>query len=58
MMKLRSLLKNVVPGFVDPRRIAKKALTEVVQQACVQGISTRSIHDLVKVMDMSSISMS
>ena len=34
------------PGFPEPRRMAGKALTAVIQEACVQGISTRSLDDL------------
>ena len=30
------------PGFLEPRRTAEKALTAVVQEAYVQGASTRS----------------
>src|SRR3954466_9233988 len=36
------------PGFLEPRRMAEKALTAVIQEAYVQGISTRSVDDLVK----------
>ena len=46
------------PGFLEPRRMAEKALTAVIQQAYVQGISTRSVDDLVKAMGMSGISKS
>jgi transposase-like protein len=46
------------PGFLEPRRMAEKALTTVIQEACVQGISTRSVDDLVKAMGMSGISKS
>jgi transposase InsO family protein len=38
------------PGFLEPRRMAEKALTAVIQEAYVQGISTRSVDDLVKAM--------
>ncbi len=38
------------PAFVEPRRIAEKALTAVIQEAYVQGVSTRSVDDLVKAM--------
>ncbi|MER9462834.1 IS256 family transposase [Mesorhizobium sp. M0387] len=34
------------PGFLEPRRMAEKALTAVIQEAHVQGISTRSVDDL------------
>ncbi|MBB4189792.1 transposase-like protein [Sinorhizobium terangae] len=44
------------PGFLEPRRMAEKALTAVIQEAYVQGISTRSVDDLVKAMGMSGIS--
>src|SRR5215211_4023322 len=36
------------PAFLEPRRTAEKALTAVIQEAYVQGISTRSVDDLVK----------
>jgi putative transposase len=45
------------PGFLEPRRLAEKALTAVVQEAYVHGVSTRS-DDLVKAMGMSGISKS
>ena len=40
------------PSFLEPRRMAGKALTTGIQEACVQGISTRSVDDLVKAMAM------
>jgi putative transposase len=46
------------PGFLEPRRLAEKALTAVIQEAYIQGISTRSVDDLVKAMGMSGISKS
>lgn len=46
------------PAFLEPRRLAEKALTAVVQEAYIQGISTRSVDDLVKAMGMSGISKS
>lgn len=46
------------PTFLEPRRMAEKALTAVVQEAYVQGISTRSVDDLVQAMGMSGISKS
>jgi putative transposase len=46
------------PGFLEPRRMAEKALTAVVQEAYVHGVSTRSVDDLVKAMGMSGISKS
>ena len=46
------------PGFLEPRRMAEKALTAVIQEAYVQGVSTRSVDELVKAMGMSGISKS
>lgn len=46
------------PGFLEPRRLAEKALTAVIQEAYVQGVSTRSIDDLVQAMGMTGISKS
>ena len=40
------------PGFLEPRRMAEKALTAVIQEAYVQGVSTRSVDDLVQAMGM------
>jgi putative transposase len=40
------------PSFLEPRRMAEKALTAVIQEAYIQGISTRSVDDLVKAMGM------
>jgi hypothetical protein len=49
---------NYFPGFLEPRRMAEKALTAVVQEAYVHGVSTRSVDDLVKALGMSGISKS
>jgi len=46
------------PGFLEPRRMGEKALTAVIQEAYVQGISTRSVDELVKAMGMEGISKS
>ena len=43
------------PGFLEPRRVAEKALTAVIQEAYVQGISTRSVDELVKALGMAGI---
>ena len=40
------------PAFLEPRRTAEKALTAVIQEAYVQGTSTRSVDDLVRAMGM------
>jgi putative transposase len=49
---------SYLPCFLEPRRMAEKALTAVIQEAYVQGISTRSVDDLVKAMGMTGISKS
>jgi transposase-like protein len=46
------------PGFLEPRRLAEKALTAVIQEAYIQGISTRSVDELVKALGMTGISKS
>ena len=46
------------PGFLEPRRLAEKALTAVIQEAYIQGISTRSVDDLVKARGASGVSKS
>jgi transposase-like protein len=46
------------PGFLEPRRMAEKALTAVIQEAYIQGVSTRSVDELVKALGMSGISKS
>ncbi len=44
------------PGFLEPRRMAEKALTAVIQEAYIQGISTRSVDELVKALGLEGIS--
>lgn len=46
------------PEFLEPRRMSEKALTAVIQEAYIQGISTRSVDELVKAMGMTGISKS
>jgi putative transposase len=58
-LRLPKLRKgSYFPGFLEPRRMAEKALTAVVQEAYIQGVSTRSVDDLVKAMGMTGISKS
>ena len=45
-------------GFCGRRRLAEKALTAVIQEAYVQGVSTRSVDDLVKAMGGTGVSKS
>jgi transposase-like protein len=46
------------PAFLEPRRASEKALTAVIQEAYVHGVSTRSVDNLVKAMGMTGISKS
>ncbi len=46
------------PPFLEPRRTAEKALAAVIQEAYIQGVSTRSVDNLVKAMGMTGISSS
>jgi putative transposase len=46
------------PGFLEPRKTAERALVAVVQEAWIQGVSTRKVDDLVQAMGMSGISKS
>jgi len=46
------------PGFLDPRRAAERALTAVIQEAYIQGISTRSVDSLVRALGMGGVSKS
>jgi hypothetical protein len=46
------------PSFLEPRRMAEKAIASVVQEAYVHGVSTRSVDDLVRALGMDGISRS
>jgi len=46
------------PSLLEPRRRAEQALTAVVQEAYVQGVSTRRVDDLVQALGMQGISKS
>jgi transposase-like protein len=55
--KLRSG-PSYFPAFLEPRRTIEKALTAVVQEAWINGVSTRKVEDLVQAMGMTGISKS
>src|SRR5208282_1601038 len=58
-LKIPKLRKgSYFPVFLEHRRTAERALIAVIQEAYVQGISTRSVDDLVKAMGMTGISKS
>jgi putative transposase len=49
---------SYLPGFLEPRRRAERALTAVVAQAYVEGVSTRRVDDLARAMGIDGISRS
>jgi transposase-like protein len=46
------------PALLEPRRRAEKALVAVIQEAYIQGVSTRRVDELVKALGMEGISKS
>ena len=46
------------PALFEPRKRAERALVAVVQEAYVQGVSTRRVDDLVQALGMTGISKS
>jgi putative transposase len=46
------------PSLLEPRRRAERALSAVVQEAYVHGVSTRKVDELVKALGMAGISKS
>jgi putative transposase len=46
------------PALLEPRRRAERALSAVVQEAYVHGVSTRKVDELVKALGMTGISKS
>jgi putative transposase len=46
------------PSLLEPRRRAERALSAVVQEAYVHGVSTRKVDELVKALGMDGISKS
>ena len=46
------------PPFLEARKTVEKALTAVIQEACIHGVSTRAVDDLVKALGMSGVSKS
>lgn len=49
---------SYLPSFVQPRRTAEKALVAVIQEAYLQGVSTRAVDDLVKALGAGGVSRS
>jgi hypothetical protein len=46
------------PSLLEPRRRAERALLSVVQEAYVQGVSTRKVEELVKSLGLEGVSKS
>ena len=45
-LKIPKLRKgSYFPGFLEPRRMAEKTLTAVIQEANIKGVFTRSVDD-------------
>ena len=52
-VKIPKLRKgSCFPEFPEPRRAAERAMTAVIREAHVQGLSTRPVDDPVKAMGM------
>jgi len=49
---------SYVPSLLEPRRRAERALVAVVQEAYIQGVSTRRVDDLVQTLGLTGISKS
>ena len=54
--KLRE--RSYLPSFLEPRRRSEQALLAVIQQAYVEGVSTRRVEDLVQALGCDGISKS
>ena len=37
-----------MPSFIEPRRMTDKALVAIIQDAYINGVSTRKVDNLVK----------
>ena len=46
------------PSLLNPRRRSEKALLSVVQQAYIQGVSTRKVDDLLQALGLTGIDKS
>jgi putative transposase len=47
-----------IPSILEPRKRGEKALTAVIQEAYVSGVSTRRVDDLVKALGIDGVSKS
>ena len=53
-----SAQRQLFPRLCEPRRTAEKALAAVIQESYIQGVSTRSVHELIKATGTSGINRS
>ncbi|WP_375222253.1 transposase, partial [Symbiobacterium thermophilum] len=49
---------SYMPSWLEPRRRAEKALVAVVQEAYIQGVSTRKVDELVQALGLTGVSKS
>jgi transposase-like protein len=49
---------SYLPAFLEPRRRSEQALLAVIQQAYVEGVSTRRVEDLVQALGCDGVSKS
>jgi putative transposase len=49
---------SYLPSLLEPRRQAERALLAVVQQAYIQGVSTRKVDELVQALGLSGVDKS
>ncbi|SDO22646.1 Transposase, Mutator family [Ensifer sp. YR511] len=54
--KMRS--GSYFPGFLEPRKTVEKALVAVIQEAWINGVSTRKVDELVQAIGMTGLSKS
>jgi len=58
-LKIPKLRKgSYFPRLLEPRRRAERALLSVIQEAYVQGVSTRKVDELVKSLGLEGVSKS
>ena len=55
-VRVPKLRQGTFSNFLEPRRLTKKALTAVIQEAWIGGMSSRKVDDLVQALGMTGIS--
>ena len=54
----KAAAKSYFPSFLEPRRLAERALTAVIQETWIGGMSTRKVDGLVQALGMTGITKS